>query len=212
MITWAQWGFQDTQSPLIEELLYFHDFSFLILCFIFVSIIGFLLKFSARIRTLFTDRQLEQFFNLIYPFVVLIQILGSLLLLCLTGDDTTMPTPQGYTDGLSSPTQSSFDDYIIPCRELKERSISLLDISDQTLLYEPANILKITGSNHTPPTRCGRCAPSLRSLLWEGSANRQLDIPAGPRLNWFLVSLSCTGERGHGEPYTFWTNYLIRGT
>ena len=122
-------------------------------------------------------------FNLIYPFVVLIQILGSLLLLYLTGDDTTMPTPQGYTDGLSSPTQSSFDDYIIPCRQLKERSISLLDISGQTPLYEPANILKIIGSNHTPPTRCGRCAPSLRSLLREGIANKQLGIPAGPRLN-----------------------------
>jgi len=213
MITWAQWGFQDAQSPLIEEILYFHDFSFLILCFIFVSIIGFLLKFSPRIRTFFTDRQLEQFFNLIYPFVVFVQILGSLLLLYLTGDDTTMPAPQGYTDGLTSPTQSSFDDYIIPCRELKERSTSLLDISDQAPLYEPANILKMIGGpgHHTPPTGCGH-SPSLRSWLWGGIANKPLDIPADPRLKWFLVRLPCIGEGAYGEPYTWWTNYLIRGT
>merc|ERR1712154_603420 len=55
----------------------------------------------------------------------------------------------GYTDGLTSPTQSSFDDYIIPCRELKERSTSLLDISDQAPLYEPANILMIIGGSIT---------------------------------------------------------------
>ena len=212
MITWAQWGFQDAQSPLIEEILYFHDFSFLILCFIFVSIIGFLLKFSPRIRTFLTDRQLEQFFNLIYPFVVLVQILGSLLLLYLTGDDTTMPAPQGYTDGLTSPTQSSFDDYIIPSRELKERSTSLLDISDQAPLYEPANILMIIGGSHNPPTGCGH-SPSLRAVLWGGIANKPLDIPTDPRLKWFLVRLPCIGEGDdHGEPYTFWTNYLIRGT
>ena len=82
--------------------------------------------------------------------MVLVQILGSLVLLYLAGDtDTTMPTPQGYTDGLSGPTQSSFDDYTITYRELKVRSISLLDISDQAPLYEPASILEIMGQSYT---------------------------------------------------------------
>ena len=45
MITWFQLGFQDSNSPVIEEFIYFHDYTIIVLIYIitrvFVVIVGF---------------------------------------------------------------------------------------------------------------------------------------------------------------------------
>jgi hypothetical protein len=40
MASWAQLGFQDAQSPVIEEFVFFHDFAIRIIILIFVRVGG----------------------------------------------------------------------------------------------------------------------------------------------------------------------------
>ena len=77
LITWAQWGFQDALSPLMEEFLYFHDFLILILCLIFTSTIWILLKTTIHngiSKSLTSRHNLGECLWTIYPACVLLQI------------------------------------------------------------------------------------------------------------------------------------------
>lgn len=60
MSTWAQLGFQDRSSPLIEQLIFFHDHALLILILI-TSIVGYFilsLFFNSYVNRFLLDGQL----------------------------------------------------------------------------------------------------------------------------------------------------------
>ena len=92
MITWAQWGFQDAASPLIEEFLYFHDFLAVILSFIFWSTIYVLLKVGPPgLRTSLLRHNSGECVWTIYPAAVLFQIgIPSLTLLYMLDETTAL--------------------------------------------------------------------------------------------------------------------------
>jgi len=150
MITWAQWGLQDAQSPLMEELLHSHDFLFLILSFIFVSTIWIFFKCVSHIgiRKSLISHNFRECLRIIYPAAVLFQIgLGSLALLYIL-DETTIASQVSlkairhqwywayeYKDSWSGPCQLLFDDsYIIPAREIKEGGPRLLEVDNRAPL------------------------------------------------------------------------------
>jgi len=84
IITWGQFGLQDGNSPIMEELIFLHDFINLVLIFI-IRFVGFIivsiLKNSFINKNLLEIQIVESVWTII-PAVILIQIaLPSLLLL-----------------------------------------------------------------------------------------------------------------------------------
>jgi len=84
IITWGQFGLQDGNSPIIEELIFLHDFINLVLIFI-ISFVGYII--ISIVRNTFINKNLlemqivERVWTII-PAVILVQIaLPSLLLL-----------------------------------------------------------------------------------------------------------------------------------
>jgi cytochrome c oxidase subunit 2 len=58
MTFWSSWGLQDASSPLMEQLIFFHDHAIMVIILI-VSLVGFI--FFSLISRLFTGRYLLEF-------------------------------------------------------------------------------------------------------------------------------------------------------
>ena len=84
MITWAQLGFQDANAPVIEEFIYFHDFTITILVVIlrFVRVAMARSPINSLVRLNLVERQTIECIWTLIPAVILVQIaVPSLLLL-----------------------------------------------------------------------------------------------------------------------------------
>ena len=84
MSTWAQFNLQDAFSPVIEEFIYFHDFTNIILLFIliFVGVIIIRILLNKIIHKSLLEGQILECIWTLIPALILIQIaLPSLVLL-----------------------------------------------------------------------------------------------------------------------------------
>lgn len=144
MATWAYLGFQDRTSPLIEQLIFFHDHIILILILI-ITFVGYML--SSIITNLYINRYIleNQTIELIWtavPAVILGFIaLPSLRLLYLL-DEINNPALTLKTIGhqwywryeYSDFLNLEFDSYIIPSNELETSRFRLLDVDNRVIL------------------------------------------------------------------------------
>lgn len=144
MTTWANLGFQDRTSPLMEQLTFFHDHTLLILVIITV-LVGYLmltLFFNSYTHRYLLEGQTIEVIWTILPAITLVFIaLPSLRLLYLL-DEVSDPSitlkaighqwywSYEYSDFL----QVEFDSYIIPTRELEEGNFRLLEVDNHTVL------------------------------------------------------------------------------
>ena len=90
MITWSQWGLQDALSPVIEEFLFFNDFTMIVLSFIttFVIVIIISTIVNNYINLGFLEGQIIECVWTLIPAIVLIQIaVPSLTLLYLLDEN-----------------------------------------------------------------------------------------------------------------------------
>nr|QMS48768.1 cytochrome c oxidase subunit II [Osmylus lucalatus] len=144
MATWSQLSFQDGASPLMEQLIFFHDHTMLILVMITI-LVGYMM--STLFFNKFTDHNLleGQIIEIIWtilPAITLIFIaLPSLRLLYLM-DEVYNPSltlksighqwywSYEYSDFLNV----EFDSYMIPSNELSMNSFRLLDVDNRTVL------------------------------------------------------------------------------
>lgn len=89
MITWAQLGLQDANSPIIEEFIYFHDFAIVVLTFIIRAVTAALVGIFSRAvvdRGLLEGQAVECIWTLL-PGAVLVQLaIPSLLLLYIVDE------------------------------------------------------------------------------------------------------------------------------
>jgi len=154
IITWGQFGLQDANSPIIEELLFLHDFINLILIFIirFVGYIIFRILLNNFINKNLLESQIIECIWTIIPAAILIQIaMPSLLLLYILDEsiDSSISLKvighqwywrYEYTDfwSLIDNYQLEFDTYIIPTNELEDSMFRLLDVDNRTVI--PYNI------------------------------------------------------------------------
>nr|YP_009503177.1 cytochrome c oxidase subunit II [Dotilla wichmanni]AXA13779.1 cytochrome c oxidase subunit II [Dotilla wichmanni] len=144
MATWAHLSFQDSSSPLMEQLILFHDHIMLVL----VLIVTFVFYMMATLfSNTFTNRYLleNQPIEIIWtsiPALILIFIaLPSLRLLYLL-DEVNSPSMtlksighQWYwTYEYSDFLQMEFDSYMIPTNELEDSGFRLLDVDNRTIL------------------------------------------------------------------------------
>nr|YP_010572966.1 cytochrome c oxidase subunit II [Potamon fluviatile]UZH44824.1 cytochrome c oxidase subunit 2 [Potamon fluviatile] len=144
MATWTYMGFQDSASPLMEQLIFFHDHIMLILILI-ITFVGYML--STLFMNLYINRYMleNQTIELIWtaiPAIILIFIaLPSLRLLYLL-DEINYPSITIKTIGhqwywsyeYSDFLQLEFDSYMIPSNDLSPLGFRLLDVDNRTII------------------------------------------------------------------------------
>nr|YP_009864993.1 cytochrome c oxidase subunit II [Carpilius maculatus]QKE42631.1 cytochrome c oxidase subunit II [Carpilius maculatus] len=144
MATWAYLGLQDSASPLMEQLIFFHDHIMLIIILI-ITFVGYML--STVLLNSFINRYMleHQTIELIWtaiPAIILIFIaLPSLRLLYLL-DEINNPSMTLKTIGhqwywsyeYSDFLNLEFDSYMIPSNELDTSGFRLLDVDNRTIL------------------------------------------------------------------------------
>nr|AVE15686.1 cytochrome c oxidase subunit II [Hierodula chinensis] len=149
MATYANLGLQDSASPLMEQLMYFHDHSMFIIMLI-VTTVGYMilsLMTNKYIDRHVMDGQYLEILWTVLPAVVLIfYALPSLRILYLI-DENSNPTLTLKTIGhqwywsyeYSDFTNIEFDSYMIPQNEMYLYNIRLLEVDNRTTL--PMNTL-----------------------------------------------------------------------
>lgn len=144
MATWAQIGLQNRASPLIEQLIFFHDHALLILILI-TTLVGYFmvsLMLNKFVNRYLLDGQMIEIIWTVLPALILIVLaLPSLRLLYLI-DETTEPRITLKTIGhqwywryeYSDFNEIEFDSYIIPENTLNNREFRLLEVDNRVIL------------------------------------------------------------------------------
>nr|QXM16924.1 cytochrome c oxidase subunit 2 [Neoneuromus indistinctus]QXM16976.1 cytochrome c oxidase subunit 2 [Neoneuromus latratus] len=144
MATWSNLNLQDSASPLMEQLTFFHDHTLLILIMI-TMLVGYLmvtLLFNKFTNRLLLEGQTIEIIWTILPAITLIFIaLPSLQLLYLL-DEISDPAitfkaighqwywSYEYSDFMNN----EFDSYMIPMNEMTADSFRLLDVDNRIVL------------------------------------------------------------------------------
>lgn len=144
MTFWSSWGLQDASSPLMEQLIFFHDHAIMVIILI-VSLVGFI--FFSLISRLFIGRYLLEFQEVeaiwtILPGVVLIFLaLPSLRLLYLLDEinDRALTLKvvghQWYWSyEYSDFIDLEYDSYILSVTDLNIGDYRLLEVDHRTVV------------------------------------------------------------------------------
>nr|YP_009487864.1 cytochrome c oxidase subunit II [Anopheles forattinii]AWB98994.1 cytochrome c oxidase subunit 2 [Anopheles forattinii] len=144
MATWSNLGLQDSSSPLMEQLNFFHDHTLLILTMITILvgyIMGMLLFNKLTNRYLLHGQTIEIIWTVLPAIILMFIAFPSLRLLYLM-DEINTPSitlksighqwywSYEYSDFLNL----EFDSYMIPTNELELNSFRLLDVDNRVVL------------------------------------------------------------------------------
>nr|QYJ56107.1 cytochrome c oxidase subunit II [Anopheles sacharovi]QYJ56120.1 cytochrome c oxidase subunit II [Anopheles sacharovi] len=144
MATWANLGLQDSSSPLMEQLNFFHDHTLLILTMITILvgyIMGMLMFNQFTNRYLLHGQTIEIIWTVLPAIILMFIALPSLRLLYLM-DEINTPSitlksvghqwywSYEYSDFLNL----EFDSYMIPTNELETNGFRLLDVDNRVIL------------------------------------------------------------------------------
>nr|YP_009123696.1 cytochrome c oxidase subunit II [Euastacus armatus]AJN90570.1 cytochrome c oxidase subunit 2 [Euastacus armatus] len=150
MATWSYLGFQDSASPLMEQLIYFHDHTMFILILI-TTLVGYIMlnsSYNSLINRYLLENQTIEIIWTILPSIILIFIaLPSLRLLYLLDEtnnsSVTLKTighqwywSYEYSDFLGV----EFDSYMMPPSNQALPEFRLLDVDNRTTLPFNAQI------------------------------------------------------------------------
>nr|YP_010998220.1 cytochrome c oxidase subunit II [Penthetria simplicipes]WPM86377.1 cytochrome c oxidase subunit II [Penthetria simplicipes] len=144
MATWTTLSFQDSASPLMEQLIFFHDHTLLILIMItmLVSYLMLMMFFNNYTNRFLLSGQLIEIIWTILPAIILMFIaLPSLRLLYLL-DEIYYPSITLKTIGhqwywsyeYSDFTNIEFDSYMTPMNEMKMNNFRLIDVDNRIVL------------------------------------------------------------------------------
>nr|ARH55021.1 cytochrome c oxidase subunit 2 [Gyrinus substriatus] len=144
MATWSNLSLQDSASPLMEQLMFFHDHTLMILTMItiLVSYLMLTLFFNKYINRQLLEGQMIEVIWTILPAIILVFIaLPSLRLLYLL-DELKNPSITLKTIGhqwywsyeYTNFKKEEFDSYMIPSNELENNSFRLLDVDNRIVL------------------------------------------------------------------------------
>nr|AVE15570.1 cytochrome c oxidase subunit II [Metallyticus sp. JZ-2017] len=143
MATYANLNFQDSASPIMEHLMYFHDHSMFVITMILVTV-GYMILFlmvNKNTDRLTVDGQYLEIFWTILPAIILIFIaFPSLRILYLIDEHNVFPNLSIKTIGhqwywsyeYPEFMNIQFDSYMIPQNELNQFNIRLLEVDNRT--------------------------------------------------------------------------------
>nr|YP_009499408.1 cytochrome c oxidase subunit II [Mustilia undulosa]AWT58452.1 cytochrome c oxidase subunit II [Mustilia undulosa] len=144
MATWSNLNLQNGASPLMEQIIFFHDHTLMILLMITI-LVGYLMTnlfFNKHINRFLLEGQLIELIWTILPAITLIFIaLPSLRLLYLL-DELNNPLITLKSIGhqwywsyeYSDFSNIEFDSYMIPSNELSPNNFRLLDVDNRIIL------------------------------------------------------------------------------
>lgn len=144
MSTWSNLGLQDSSSPLIEQLIFFHDHTLLILIII-TTLVGYLISilfFNSYVNRYLLHGQTIEIIWTILPAIILLFIaLPSLKLLYLI-DEIYEPSITLKTIGhqwywnyeYSDFKNIEFNSYIISSNDLTQESFRLLEVDNRVII------------------------------------------------------------------------------
>nr|AAK31114.1 cytochrome oxidase subunit II [Pulex simulans] len=144
MTTWGNMNLQNSSSPLMEQLMFFHNHSMLIIILITIMV-GYLMsslffnKYTNRL--LMESQNIEIIWTILPAFMLIFIALPSLRLLYLL-DDLNKPLITLKTIGhqwywsceYSDFNNIEFDSYMIPNEELMDNNFRLLDVDNRIIL------------------------------------------------------------------------------
>lgn len=144
MTTWSSLGLQDRNSPIIEQLNFFHDHSILILILVTVLVgyLIFMLFFNQlNNRFLLHGQTIEVIWTILPAIVLLFVAFPSLRILYLL-DEVNKPTISIKTIGhqwywsyeYSDFNNLEFDSYIISSNDITLETFRLLDVDNRIIL------------------------------------------------------------------------------
>lgn len=144
MSLWGQLGFQDAASPLIEELIFFHDHAIIILIMI-ISLVGYaalsLMLNKYTCRSLVEGQEIETIWTIVPAIILVFLALPSLRLLYLldeVGNCSLTVKRIGHqwywSYEYSDFSNIEFDSYIIPTNELEPGDFRLLEVDHRVVL------------------------------------------------------------------------------
>nr|QGT77207.1 cytochrome c oxidase subunit 2 [Tenuilapotamon latilum] len=144
MATWTYMGFQDSASPLMEQLIFFHDHIMLILILI-LTFVGYLLStlfFNTFIHRYMLENQTIEVIWTTIPAIILIFIAFPSLRLLYLLDEVNYPSITLKTIGhqwywsyeYSDFLQLEFDSYMTPYNEMTSSNFRLVDVDNRTIL------------------------------------------------------------------------------
>nr|ARH54587.1 cytochrome c oxidase subunit 2 [Pogonus iridipennis] len=144
MATWSNLNLQDSASPLMEQLMFFHDHTLMILTMI-TMLVGYLMAsmfFNKFIHRYLLEGQMIELIWTILPAITLVFIaLPSLRLLYLL-DEISNPSITLKSIGhqwywsyeYSDFKKLEFDSYMIPTNEMENNGFRLLDVDNRIVL------------------------------------------------------------------------------
>lgn len=144
MASWKAIGFQDRASPLIEQLIFFHDHAILVLVLI-TTLVGYIISTlffnTLTNRFLLEHQNIETIWTILPALILVFIALPSLRLLYLLDEvnnpDITLKAigRQWYWSyEYSDFTIVQFDSYMTPTAELSDSRFRLLDVDNRTVL------------------------------------------------------------------------------
>lgn len=152
MATWAQFGLQDASSPLMEELIYFHDYALIVLTLITILVfygLASLVVSSKTNRFFLEGQELETIWTIVPAIILVFIALPSLQLLYLM-DEIKDPFltikaighqwywSYEYTDY----KELEFDSYMVPTTDITSGSPRLLEV-DNRLIVPMQNPIRV---------------------------------------------------------------------
>nr|YP_010580066.1 cytochrome c oxidase subunit II [Chironomus tentans]UZS77118.1 cytochrome c oxidase subunit II [Chironomus tentans] len=144
MATWANLGLQDSNSPIMEQLNFFHDHALLIIILVTMSVgylMGTLFFNKLNNRFLLHGQTIEVIWTILPAIILLFIAFPSLRILYLL-DEVNNPSISLKTIGhqwywsyeYSDFSGIEFDSYMIPQNEMSLDSFRLLDVDNRVIL------------------------------------------------------------------------------
>nr|YP_010924963.1 cytochrome c oxidase subunit II [Scalpellum stearnsi]WKB17941.1 cytochrome c oxidase subunit II [Scalpellum stearnsi] len=141
MSTWSQLNFQDSASPLMEELILFHDHTMMILVLVttLISYVFMTIMFNKYIhRFLLQGHLIEVIWTVIPVFMLIFIALPSLHLLYLLDEyDSPSLTVKAmghqwyWSYEYSDFSNLEFDSYMVPTSDLNKEDFRLLEVDNR---------------------------------------------------------------------------------
>nr|ABM53836.1 cytochrome oxidase subunit II [Opisthoplatia orientalis]QKK69179.1 cytochrome c oxidase subunit 2 [Opisthoplatia orientalis] len=144
MTTWANMNLQDSASPIMEQLIYFHDHALMIILMILMIVTYMMIMLTSNTFTnrFLLEGQLIEVAWTIAPAIILIFIAIPSLRLLYLMDEINNPTITLKTIGhqwywsyeYSDFLKVEFDSYMIPINEMNNNDFRLLDVDNRAAL------------------------------------------------------------------------------
>nr|YP_002735059.1 cytochrome c oxidase subunit II [Phaenacantha marcida]ABZ02088.1 cytochrome c oxidase subunit II [Phaenacantha marcida] len=148
MATWKMMSLQDAKSPLMEQLIFFHDHTIMILIIITMMVIYIMMMLSKNMlinRTLLEGQMIEFTWTTLPAITLIFIALPSLHLLYLMDEiNNPMMTLKAighqwyWSYEYSDFNNIEFDSYMIPSNEIKNNEFRLLEVDNRVVL--PVNV------------------------------------------------------------------------